>query len=429
MVSYLMELFAWLFSGARLVGNIHREELERIRNTALYLVLIPLVFLIVGVACGAIPTHGWAIKSVALEISLTFAAVFLLLLGWRRALIGFEASVAVAAAGPGDANAATIVNALERYIRIVAALLASEIAIGLVVFWVPVHRSPILTFLAILAAIVLVAHWVWQGGELWWPVFTRRLAITTLILIVLANLFPDTVALAAAKFGSLDAEIVKGIPSLMDGKADFRTIAILLAVPFIMYAAICFFQGYWGRLFAVLVLVLIIGTVYWIVAGEHADAEKARKWFATRATHSVDTTKPVLAPQPALPPLPKPVALLTRDPYGIPQPVCEERLEVGLNNGNAIFLQKKRDGCGAVRFHTGRGAVAEFSASPCLPGTMKIYPPMGPALLWQEYPGMASPYHHPGYAGRFGKINFRAKFRVTGNQNTRDPNLVMWCSS
>jgi hypothetical protein len=82
---------------------------------------------------------------------------------------------------------------VEDYLRLVAAILSSEIAVGLIALWLPGYKNPWMTLLILPVAMALIAHTIWKKGEFWWPKLVYRLAIFTLVASVVSIFFAQTV--------------------------------------------------------------------------------------------------------------------------------------------------------------------------------------------------------------------------------------------
>jgi hypothetical protein len=168
----------------------HQVELRSIRNSAVAMVIVPLVFIIPGVFLGAV---SWTWKLIVIQIGIWTATIFLLWLAWRRLLIGSELVTIFVTTDPRlkQPISADARKGVEDYLRLVAAILASEITVGLIALWLPAHKNPLMATLILPAVMVFITHAIWQKGKSRWPSLVYKLAIFTLIASLTTIFFPQ----------------------------------------------------------------------------------------------------------------------------------------------------------------------------------------------------------------------------------------------
>ncbi|MFA5098844.1 MAG: hypothetical protein WC461_01340 [Candidatus Paceibacterota bacterium] len=194
-------------------SDAHEIEVEggfrKLRNSLWAVVAIPLVFIIPGAFLGA---WSWTLKVIFLQIGTWLAVFFLLWLSKKRLLIGTEIGAVVESTEKEKLGVAkALKKGLGDYIRVVAAILASEITVGLISLWVPAHQNPKMFFLIILVAAVIVAYKIWQEGKVIWPKIVHKMAVFTLIVSLLTIFFPTVSKEIPARIHPDDeiAELVK----------------------------------------------------------------------------------------------------------------------------------------------------------------------------------------------------------------------------
>lgn len=214
----LMELFG-LLGEIRVIWRLNLREFYRLRNNLRAALLLGgLIF--VGMFLGVI---GMRVKIVFLELSIIVLSVFLFRIAINRAAFGIEIASAIEkakASKPGLKD--VLVSGADRYIKFIAAILASEITMGLLAIWLPAHKNPTSAVLIIISAMVLVCYALWQGSEMkWWKKMVYLTAIETIIaavipLYMLAYL-PATSQSIEKLASGLDDQIACGIDSNRPG--------------------------------------------------------------------------------------------------------------------------------------------------------------------------------------------------------------------
>lgn len=186
------------------------KELSEVRETILTLTVPPAFFL-----CGAAfaGTQGWGLKVLAVQFVWFFVIPMTILFAWRRLPLGVAVSVALSATAPESSGSLTedVRTGGEDYIRFAAAVLASEIAAGHIVLWLPLHTDWAMASLLLPTVVLFVAWTVWRDVEArWWPRITYGLVVFTFIAaigtILVRGYLPmaTTAALHQLPHGSLD---------------------------------------------------------------------------------------------------------------------------------------------------------------------------------------------------------------------------------
>ncbi|TSC60654.1 MAG: hypothetical protein G01um1014107_265 [Parcubacteria group bacterium Gr01-1014_107] len=217
------------------------REFRRARDSLIMSVATVLVFIIPGAFLGG---WSWMAKVIWMEIGLVAIAIHSLYLAYHRAAFGAEIGVAVEIAyGTGRGGnwlrgvAFTGVEGGLRYVRFIAALLASELAAGLAVLWLPAHRDPVMALLLLPAIMIFVTYAVWKKGELWWPEFTQFIAAFTLVVSLVAILVPDIATELSSRLGGFQdgfVAVIRGTPSTIAAFWIFGLLALLSLVAYRM---------------------------------------------------------------------------------------------------------------------------------------------------------------------------------------------------
>lgn len=293
----------------RLLGVIvrlwHRRELIRVRRSFLFAGLVlPLIIL------GAFsePWFGLAGKAIWLLTLAVLATILCLTLTYFRAPFGLEVGTAAATAGqrspatgPEQPRGRTrraarkTIEGADTYIRFVMAFVASEIAACFIAF-LPVHRSPIGALFLLLAAMLLVAHGVWQGKKLTlWPRLVYALGVVLVVVALAVVLIPQTAADAASYGGGFDGwarSLLHGIVAAVRGDAESRTmfwvILALLAIQAIIAAMVAERVRSIFRKVSLLAIVAVL--VAWFIWGAGA----------TVVTRSIGSDAVAVAPFPGV---------------------------------------------------------------------------------------------------------------------------------
>lgn len=195
MVGFLEMLFS-------ILRNWHVVELRRLRNSAAAMVVLPLIFILSGAFLG-----GWSreLKVVLIVVGLLLISGFLLWLAARRLPIGAEIATIIKAVRQGGGIVKVPADGVEAYIRFVAAVLTSEVVIGLIALWLRAHQDPPMTFVLLLAALAYAVYQAWQKGESQWPKVAGGIAVFTIFVSAAAISFPQTFAEVTARQERLDS--------------------------------------------------------------------------------------------------------------------------------------------------------------------------------------------------------------------------------
>lgn len=287
MAAYLRFLIVFVDRVFAAGGSIyfwHQAELYRLRNAAAALVFPPLVLMLIGLLLGP----WWAVKSIVMSLMLTCTAIFLIVLGVRRAIIGTEITTALVAARPGTTGTVgTPTIAADEYIKIVAAILTSELTIGLLILLLPLHHFPTFSILLIPFGLTLVSAWVWQGGEAWWPPFTRRLAITAIGIVVVANVFPQSFLAVDQISNGIDSDLSRAIAVVGDesAAATWGHVVRLIATVPALVMLYCFVRGYSTVGFILLLVLTVSLFSYWFLTSNQTKTLRAdmTKWSESRS--------------------------------------------------------------------------------------------------------------------------------------------------
>lgn len=227
---------ATLFS---ILGDWHRIEFRRLRNSAVLIILTPLLFILPGAFLGGI---SWELKLSVLGLGMVIVSVELFWLAWRRLIIGAELGTVIELAyttRPAEEIGLlrTPARGAELYIRLVAAILTSELAASLAAIWLPAHRDPVMALLLLPAIMIFTTYAIWQKGELWWPEFTQFIAAFTLVVSLVAILVPDIATELASRLERFQGgviSVIRGDPSTIGAFWVFGLLALLSLVAYRM---------------------------------------------------------------------------------------------------------------------------------------------------------------------------------------------------
>jgi hypothetical protein len=166
------------------------EEAYRLRNAILLGVVVPLLFIVPGAFLGGI---SWQLKQATMLCGISLATIYLLYLAWRGAIVGIGISILMKG---GDDIRSSVADGALGYIRFVSAIIASEIAVGLMLLPFPAHRDPLLALFLIPTGIAAGSYALWQGGVAFWPHIVWRTILIALAgivcVVVLAAVAPQT---------------------------------------------------------------------------------------------------------------------------------------------------------------------------------------------------------------------------------------------
>lgn len=222
-VGAMVEFIQMIFGGG---AELAADEFRRLRDSLILAIVVALLFILPGAFMGA---WGFIVKVIWLEIGMVIAAVNLLYLAYYRipggTAVGTTLELAFAEpAGRGIVR--TPVQGFLRYVRFIAAFLASELTVALIVVWVPAHKNPAMALLAIPVAIAIIGHIIWKGGGEWWAKVVHGLPYATLFLALLAILFPDAADAVATLWDGFNIALWE----MLWGRASLQTVVMTSAV-------------------------------------------------------------------------------------------------------------------------------------------------------------------------------------------------------
>lgn len=159
------------------------DELRLVRNSIVFGVLLPLLFIVPGAFLGG---WSWSLKVWFIGTGIMIAAFFLLWLAWRRALIGIGGGTLWAGRNGRlrDIGDETVFAGIGNYIRIIAGVVASEIAFGFIALALPAHVNPTLAILLLPACLGIGAYAAWQGGVTFLPSLVWAAIIMVVLVVV-----------------------------------------------------------------------------------------------------------------------------------------------------------------------------------------------------------------------------------------------------
>lgn len=180
----------------------HTVEFRRLRNSIVAGIIFPFIFLLLAAVAGG---WSWSAKLILIEIELFGAAICLIWLAYRRTPLALEIATAIRIAQ--DPSLRNPIDAAYDYLRLVAAVIASELATGLLILWLPVHRNYPMSFLALATVMIFITYAIWRKGKFWWPKLVYRLAFFTLVAALFSILFPQTSVVISRLGGGVDEKI------------------------------------------------------------------------------------------------------------------------------------------------------------------------------------------------------------------------------
>lgn len=123
-----------------------------------------------------------------------------------------------------------IPEGIYNYVQLVAATLASELAVGLIALWFPFHVNILMALLAVPAAILLISYTIYWKGEFWWRRVVYAVGVFTMatpfVVIGVTALLPSSAEYAVSSVGNFD----KRVYSVLDGSAHLETVVWVVGV-------------------------------------------------------------------------------------------------------------------------------------------------------------------------------------------------------
>ena len=220
----------------------HIAEFRALRKAIIIGAAVGVGTILLGAFIGA---WSFGAKAVILELGMLAIACVIFWLATQRFVIGTEIGAAVvglrATVPPQQTGAQTqpaqptvpsaIVEGGIAYVRLVSAVLASELAIELIALWLPLHNNPVMAGLLLPIAFIFMTHAIWQQAPNAWPRVVRGFAVVSLATAIVMIVFPQTTQWLASQ-GDLDKsllDIVSGITSLSLLTTFWLAAAIIVA--------------------------------------------------------------------------------------------------------------------------------------------------------------------------------------------------------
>lgn len=178
---------------AKLLKDFHREELRDLRSNARMAVVIPLFLLYASLIAGV--ASGELLKQVFLAAMLTITSFYFALIAVKRALLGIEMTYVFTTTPSSLPTSASDSNPLleimREYLRIAGAIVASETAAGLLLYFVPIQNNPLGTFLLVPLTIGTMSYALWRGAGAWWPFVVGFILIVGFAYVLITSFFPE----------------------------------------------------------------------------------------------------------------------------------------------------------------------------------------------------------------------------------------------
>src|SRR3989344_30650 len=249
------------------------DGLRRLRNSALVMVLVPLFVIVPGAFVGA-----WSFqeKIWVIESGMLLVVCLLFVLAARRVAIGAEIGTIIDLARSPDVGlVVTPINGAERYIRFVAAVLASEVAVGFIALWLRAHNNPAMALLTLFAALCLTSYAVWQKGEWWWANIVKWLAVFTLVTAIVASNWPEVFGELASQEWKLDSSLAAMIRGDATPRAMFWLVGLMLIAASVAAKNRAVKYSIWMLVFMLLIQYFVWGAGARTVDGQQNQAQGA----------------------------------------------------------------------------------------------------------------------------------------------------------
>lgn len=262
MAGLLVEFARLLRILGSMSGNWNRREIRRTRNSALVIVLVPLLLIIPGAFLGG---WNWGAKVAVIQIGMWISVFVSIWLAWRRVPIGAELSVLLSATDSEKAGrefTGDLREGVYDYIRLVAAILASEIAAGFIALWLPAHQNPAMALLLLPVTIAFVTYTIWQEGRFWWPALVHWLTWFTLVTSVLAVFLPK----AAQEATNGSKEVDGYLAALLRGEASVQSVFWIIVAALVIAAMLAQKYGIGKTKPAAKILIAVL-VIWWLAWG------------------------------------------------------------------------------------------------------------------------------------------------------------------
>lgn len=295
--SFVSEASGYAYDGTvRAYRKTRRRIAPEMRTLRTALVIEVLVFL--GCIVPLAFISNMSVKLIVLETGAVVLTITLLWLSLKHLISGVVVGTVLAGTKRTEsvdslgAALSLPLYGIYEYARIVAAILASELAVGLIALWLPLHNNPLVSLLGLVVGVILVAYAIWQQGVLGWPKIVWFTAVATLFIALAAILAPEASKALADRIAQSDAllKLVTGA-EMSAGALLFVSIAVLIAV-FAMLTLGSGFVRMLGLAVLLLYLPLFAQTVFasWPELNTATDEWRRQKKVAT--VRKVDSTMP-----------------------------------------------------------------------------------------------------------------------------------------
>lgn len=227
MAGYLTALVSFLLAR----GN---ETFQRAKGTVIFLIWVVGITVFAGVLLGGI---SFKVKLIWFVITLPILSWITLVCAGRRFPEGAAGGVVYELTAGERISDGVIRRGVTRigsgvydYVQLVAAILASELTVGLIVLWFPFHVNIPMALLAIPAAILLISYTIYWKGEMWWRGIVYAVGVFTIatpfVVIGVTALLPSSAEYEVSSVGNLD----KSVYSVLDGSARLETVVWVVGV-------------------------------------------------------------------------------------------------------------------------------------------------------------------------------------------------------
>jgi hypothetical protein len=174
-----------------------REAFKRLPNSVKWALGFPLGLILLGIVVEGV--FGFYTKLYVILPGLLYLFFLLLGIGLRRAPLG----VLMGWAFSGGRDRDALGQIFTGYTKFIAAIISSEMVIGVIALILPAYQSPALSLLLLLISATLFIYYLWKGTGEWWAPFVAVALWVTGAVCLLGLLAPGLLAGSSAAIGNL----------------------------------------------------------------------------------------------------------------------------------------------------------------------------------------------------------------------------------
>lgn len=196
------------------------REARRVWLASLFAMAVPLVFIVVGSELFGPFSWAWKVRTIA--VGAVIAAVVFIKTAACFPVLGTIAGI-VASRNGARGLASAVGGGIHWYVRLIAAVISSELAISLIAIFLPLHENQTAATILVTAVLAWVSYAVWWTDKFVWPRYVSWISKISIIVAILLIMFPPLAGVVGAARDNINAQLTDTGKSIQEEVARSTT--------------------------------------------------------------------------------------------------------------------------------------------------------------------------------------------------------------